>query len=81
MKLVELLNHQFVEVSHEDLGVFEHFYFGFNAFEAAAWFAFAAIVLFRWFRHRKTWLEVLCSLLFLRFGISDVIEIIFHLLW
>lgn len=77
----ELLTYRIVDVSRENLGTYWFFYFGFNTVEAVAWFTFAAIVLFRWTRNRKSPLEVLYSLLFLLFGISDVIEIIFYPLW
>ena len=81
MTPVKLLNYHIVDVSHEELGPFEIFYFGFNAIEALAWFTFAVIVLSRWHRNRKTKLEIAYSALFLVFGLSDVMEIIAYPLW
>lgn len=79
--LFELLTYRIVDVSRENLGTYRLFYVGFNAFEAVAWFTFASIVLCRWNRNRKSRREVMYSLLFLLFGISDVIEIVFYPLW
>ena len=81
MSLVDTLTYRIVEVSHDQLGPFEIFYFGFNALEAVAWFTFATIVLVRWSHFRKSWLELMYSLLFVLFGISDVIEIFIYPLW
>ena len=47
---------------------------GFNFVEAAAWFVFAALVLRRWQRHRRSGLELWYALGFVLFGISDLIE-------
>lgn len=46
----------------------------FNLVEATAWFLFAALVLMRWQRFRRSILELFYSLAFLTFGISDLIE-------
>lgn len=46
----------------------------FNFVEAVAWITFAALVLIRWRRHRRSNLELWYALAFVLFGISDVIE-------
>lgn len=46
----------------------------FNLIEVAAWFTFAAQVLIRWTRFRRSPLELLYALAFLLFGISDLVE-------
>lgn len=81
MSPVETLTYRIVDVSRENLGAYRLFYVGFNAVEALAWFAFAVIVFYRWRRNRKTKLEVVYSVLFLVFGLSDVMEIIAYPLW
>jgi len=81
VSLSNLLTYRIVDVSPETLGGYRPWYAGFNAFEAAAWFTFAACVLLRWHRHRKSRLEVVYSCLFLFFGLSDVMEIIAYPLW
>lgn len=81
MSPFQILNHRIVEVSHEKLGAFEIFYFGFNGLEAVAWFTFAAVVLLRWRRNRKTQLELSYAMLFLSFGLSDVMELIAYPCW
>lgn len=55
-------------------GFVYHLYVGFNALEACAWFAFCLFVAIRFAARRRTWYEVLYSLSFLVFGISDVME-------
>ena len=47
---------------------------GFNFVEATAWFLFAALVLYRWWRHRRSSLELWYALAFVLFGLSDLIE-------
>ena len=42
--------------------------------EATAWFLFAALVLYRWWRHRRSSLELWYALAFVLFGLSDLIE-------
>jgi hypothetical protein len=56
-------------------GIVYLFYTGFNAIEALAWFFFCLFVAVRFTIHRKTGYEILYSLSFLAFGISDVMEI------
>jgi hypothetical protein len=55
-------------------GFVYYLYVGFNALEACAWFAFCLFVAVRYIRRRKTWYEILYSLSFLTFGVSDVME-------
>ena len=49
-------------------------YHCFNLFEAAAWFAFAGLVLFRYAKHRHSLLEPVYALAFLGFALTDVQE-------
>jgi hypothetical protein len=49
-------------------------YRGFNFGEAGVWFAFALLVLWRWRRERKSWIELLYAAAFLTFGLSDLRE-------
>lgn len=46
----------------------------FNLAEAGAWLVFAAIVLVRWSRNRRSGLEVAYALAFVAFGLTDVRE-------
>lgn len=46
----------------------------FNLIEATAWFTFAVLVIWRWLRFRKSWLEVAYAAAFVMFGVSDAIE-------
>jgi hypothetical protein len=50
-------------------------YVGFNAFEATVWVALGLFVAVRFLRNRRSGYEVLYSLSFFAFGISDVMEI------
>ena len=47
---------------------------GFNLFEGCAWTAFAALVLARWARHRRSRVEPVYALAFLTFGLTDFRE-------
>ena len=50
------------------------FYRWFNLVEAGAWFVFAALVLARWSRNRRSGLEIAYALAFVAFGLTDVRE-------
>jgi hypothetical protein len=71
----ELLAMPIINPDLASWGFVYHGYVGFNAFEAAAWFGFCLFVAGRFLRHRKTWYEILYSLSFLVFGVSDLMEI------
>jgi hypothetical protein len=49
-------------------------YHYFNLAEGVAWLVFAALVLRRFRRHRKSWLEVAYALAFVSFGATDFVE-------
>lgn len=49
-------------------------YRAFNLAEAGAWFVFAALVLARWRRNRRSGLEIAYALAFAAFGLTDVRE-------
>jgi hypothetical protein len=49
-------------------------YRGFNLFEAACWLVLAGLVLYRWWRCRKSLAEPAYAAAFLLFGLSDVRE-------
>jgi hypothetical protein len=46
----------------------------FNFVEGTAWFVFAGLVLRRWWRFRRSPLEIAYAVAFLLFGISDFVE-------
>jgi 4-amino-4-deoxy-L-arabinose transferase-like glycosyltransferase len=73
--LSNFLSYSLVSISYENIGPLQIFYFGFNSIEAIAWFIFAAYVLSRWVKHRKSNVEILYSLSFLLFGITDILEL------
>lgn len=58
----------------ETAGFGDYAYRWFNLVEAAAWFAFAALVFRRWKRKRHSRLELLYALSFVAFGLTDVAE-------
>jgi hypothetical protein len=53
----------------------------FNFVEAACWFLFAAFVLLRWQKYRRSSLELGYALAFVLFGVSDLIEAWFLTSW
>lgn len=46
----------------------------FNLWEGATWLVFAALVLCRWWMHRRSRLEIAYGLAFLLFGLTDFVE-------
>lgn len=52
----------------------EHATHGFNLFEGTAWTVFATMVLARFARHRRSWVEVPYALAFFTFGLTDFRE-------
>ena len=70
-RLIEIV---LIDPDQKTWGFVYNLYVGFNAFEAVAWFAFCLFVAVRYIAHRKTWYEILYSLSFLVFGVSDVME-------
>lgn len=46
----------------------------FNLFEGTAWLVLAALVLHRWYRHRKSRLELAYAAAFFSFGVTDFAE-------
>ncbi|WP_404306120.1 hypothetical protein [Neorhodopirellula lusitana] len=57
---------------HGDL--FNDLYHGFNLCEGAFWVALSCLVLRRYWIHRNSQLEIVYSILFLTFGITDFVE-------
>jgi hypothetical protein len=49
-------------------------YHYFNLFEAGAWFVFAALVLVRYAKFRRSLLEPIYAIAFLCFGVTDLLE-------
>lgn len=49
-------------------------YRGFNLLEGICWFVFAALVLKRWFRNRRSRWEWVYSAVFVAFGLTDFRE-------
>jgi hypothetical protein len=52
----------------------DQIYRGFNLLEAAVWFVFGLLVFIRWMRTRNSLWEIVYSLAFIAFGLSDVAE-------
>jgi hypothetical protein len=73
--LYDLLNVPIIDPDAGSWGYVYHGYVGFNAFEAAAWFAICLFVLQRFARKRRTRYEILYALSFFVFGLSDIMEI------
>lgn len=71
----DLLAIKIVDPNRIEWGWFYDVYEWFNAFEAVFWFGFCLFVAVRFVMHRKTYYEILYSLSFLVFGISDVMEV------
>lgn len=46
----------------------------FNLLEAIAWFTFSVLVLRRWCRFRRSWMEIAYATAFVTFGLSDLVE-------
>lgn len=75
MRLDELLiHHRWWTYSHRSATWIEHAMHGFNLFEGAAWTVFAALVLARWARYRRSRVEPVYALAFLAFGLTDFRE-------
>jgi hypothetical protein len=71
----DLLAIRIVDPNRIEWGRFYPVYEWFNAFEAVFWFGFCLFVAGRFALNRKTWHEILYSLSFLAFGISDMMEV------
>jgi hypothetical protein len=54
--------------------VFSGLYHGFNLIEGVAWLGFASAVLWRWLRHRRSWLEPAYAAAFVGFALTDFRE-------
>ncbi|MGB7326965.1 MAG: hypothetical protein WBD31_18970 [Rubripirellula sp.] len=53
---------------------FNELYHWFNLAEGAVWFVLSGLVLRRYWMHRNSRLEIVYSLLFLAFGVTDFLE-------
>ncbi|WP_165252343.1 hypothetical protein [Paludisphaera soli] len=73
-QLLDFLHHRWWTYSPRSATWIEHATHGFNLFEGAAWTVFAALVLARFVRHRRSWVEVPYALAFLTFGLTDFRE-------
>ena len=51
-----------------------HAYHYFNLVEGAVWMIFAGLVIGRFARHRKSFLELFYAVAFLSFGVTDFVE-------
>lgn len=72
---VELLIHRrWWTYSPKTATSIEHATHTFNLFEGAAWTAFAALVLARYARHRRSRVELVYALAFFTFGLTDFRE-------
>ena len=69
-----LITYPLIDTASPSLGRYRVVYISFNVAEAAAWFAIAVFVCYRYMRHRKTWYELLYALSFVLFGVTDLIE-------
>ncbi len=74
MTISDIANHLLVDPTSDALVDYAPWYVGFNWIEACCWFAFAAFILIRHLRFRRTWFEPMYALSFLVFGLTDVVE-------
>lgn len=58
----------------ESASVWSYLYRGFNITEGFFWIGFAIVVMLRFFRNRKSNLEVLYAIVFFIFGLTDFVE-------
>ena len=70
----ELLTNPWWIWDPEATGAWGLAYRWFNLTEGGVWFAFALLVLRRWRRARKSWIELCYAAAFLTFGLSDLRE-------
>ncbi len=73
-KVVAILCRSWWSYSPVDPDLFSRIYHVFNLAEGLAWCALAALVLRRYFRHRRSHAEIAYSLAFAAFGASDFRE-------
>lgn len=59
---------------HLSAGWFHHLYSWFNVAEGWFWLLFAALVLNRYLKHRRSAIEIVYALAFFTFGLSDFRE-------
>jgi hypothetical protein len=71
----DILNYEIICVQRPSLIGWNVFYVIFNYIEAVFWFGIALYVLFRYIKNRKTWYELLYTLSFFVFGVTDLIEV------
>jgi hypothetical protein len=69
-----LFHHRWWTCSPHSATWIEHVTHGFNILEGAAWTVFAALVLARWARHRRSRVEPAYALAFVTFGLTDFRE-------
>jgi len=72
--LADLIRRRWWTYSPQKATWIEHATHGFNLFEGAAWTVFAALVLARFARRRRSWIEVPYALAFFTFGLTDFRE-------
>jgi len=71
---IEILFHHTWWQFSDDTNFFASLYHYFNLAEAAVWFVLGALVALRFFRFRHSNMEIVYSIAFLAFGVSDVLE-------
>ncbi|NOX52912.1 MAG: hypothetical protein GXP27_00425 [Planctomycetes bacterium] len=81
MSPYEVLTYPLIDVASPSLESYRWIYVPFNIGEAAAWFAIASFVGYRYAKHRQTGYELLYAASFLLFGATDLIEIHSTTVW
>ena len=79
--MLDVLEYRVIDTGFPSLDGYWWLYVPFNIAEGLLWLCIAGFVLFRWARHRRTWLEALYAMSFILFGLTDLIEVIATPLW
>lgn len=79
--MLEILHYKLVDINYSEIGVLQVFYFGFNAIEALAWLLFASYVIKRWLINKQSPLEIVYAILFVVFGLTDLLELVNLPIW
>jgi hypothetical protein len=72
--LKEWLTHRWWTYAASEPFGFSHAYHWMNLAEGCAWCVLAGLVLSRFAKHRKSWLEIAYAAAFVAFGLSDFVE-------
>ena len=70
-----IVNFVLIDYDYATDGSWAIFYYWFNFLEAIAWCSIGVYVFARFLRNRKSWLEIIYTLLFFVFGLTDFKEL------